>query len=149
MSGLPNWNSLLIFDFQAKCSGKLITCTEHLNSNTAPDSYDHRSEGTKQSKTLVKDWNFQRCGMISFLTIFTKMPIVLVHSMVYPKLLKNCFASLKTRISISHVSPYRKTQNIKICKKNSQWSNISTEQTDNLIKCTEFFLFGAKFWVAF
>ena len=32
-----------------------MTGTEILNSNTTPDFYDDRSEGAKQSKTLVKD----------------------------------------------------------------------------------------------
>ena len=36
-------------------SEKLITCTEHLNSNTTPDFYGDRSEGARQGKTLVKD----------------------------------------------------------------------------------------------
>ena len=64
-----------------------VTCTEHLNSNTTLYSYDDHSEGAKQSKTMVKVCNFQCCSMIPFLTIFIKMPAVLVHSMAHPKLL--------------------------------------------------------------
>ena len=56
--------------------------------------------------------------------IFIKMPTVLVHSMVYPKLLKNVhivnlellFFFLK-RPFLNHVSLNRKSQNIKMCGK--------------------------------